>query len=102
MLEIHKQTLAEEDLIGIWLYSFETWGAAQADTYLDQLEEGISRLSENPKIGTDCSHIRPNYRRLHVQHHMVYYVVSSSRIDIIRVLHERMDPDRHLDSDDLM
>jgi plasmid stabilization system protein ParE len=31
MLEIFKQTLAEEDLIDIWFYSFEQWGAAQAD-----------------------------------------------------------------------
>ena len=28
---------AEEDLRGIWDYSFETWGAAQADLYLDRI-----------------------------------------------------------------
>ncbi|MGF1614691.1 MAG: type II toxin-antitoxin system RelE/ParE family toxin [Gammaproteobacteria bacterium] len=96
MLEIFKQTLAEEDLIDIWFYSFEQWGAAQADIYLDLLNEGIYRLAENPEIGTDCGHIRQGYRRLSVRQHMVYYRISSDRIDIIRVLHESMDADRHL------
>lgn len=96
MLEIFKQALAEEDLIGIWFYSFEQWGAAQADTYLDLLNEGIFRLAENPEIGADCGHIRPGYRHLSVRQHMVYYRIGQGRIDIIRVLHESMDADRHL------
>lgn len=58
MLEIHKQALAEEDLIGIWCYTAEKWGAAQADSYLDQLNEGIAVLAENPRIGTSCDPIR--------------------------------------------
>ena len=58
MLEIHKQALAEEDLIGIWNYTIKKWGDAQADTYLDQLNEGIAILSENPRIGISCDHIR--------------------------------------------
>ena len=28
---------AEEDLRAIWVYTFETWGADQADKYLDQI-----------------------------------------------------------------
>ncbi len=29
---------AEEDLRGIWRYTYETWGADQAEKYLDQIE----------------------------------------------------------------
>lgn len=96
MYEIHKQTAAEDDLVAIWQYSFVTWGADQADRYLDALNEGVSRLSGNPRLGADCSHIREGYRRLQVRHHLVYYRLQTDRIEIVRVLHDRMDPDRHL------
>jgi toxin ParE1/3/4 len=96
MYEIHQQTAAEDDLVAIWQYSFETWGADQADFYLDALNEGIARLADNAELGADCSHIREGYRRLHVRHHCVYYRVLAARIEIVRVLHKRMHPDQHL------
>lgn len=95
MHEIHKQTAAEDDLVDIWQYSFETWGADQADLYLDALNEGIAGLADDPRLGADCSHIRAGYRRLRIRHHIVYYREQADRIEIVRVLHERMDPDRH-------
>jgi len=96
MFEIHKQALAEQDLIDIWLYLFEKWGPVQADAYLDQLNVGLVRLADHPKLGADYSHIQPGYRRLAVEHHRVYYRIESNRIAIIRVLHESMEPERHL------
>lgn len=96
MHEIHTQVAAEEDLIGIWNYTYQTWGAAQADAYLDQLEDGITLLADNPRIGTPCDHLRPGYRRFLIKHHLVYYRLAGDRIDIIRVLHQDMDPDSHL------
>ncbi len=96
MLEIHKQTLAEEDLIGIWCYSFEKWGAALADTYIDQQNEGIAVLAENPKIGKNCDHIRQGYRRLSVKHYIVFYRINPDQIEIVRILHGDMEPERHL------
>ncbi len=50
-----KDSAAETDLIGIWVYSFETWSAAQADPYLDALARGIGKLATDPKAsGTRC------------------------------------------------
>jgi len=96
MYEIHKQAAAEDDLVAIWRYSFKAWGADQADLYLDALNEGLAGLAENPRLGADCSRIREGYRRLHIRHHFVYYRLHAARIEIVRVLHERMDPDRNL------
>jgi toxin ParE1/3/4 len=98
MYEIHKQAAAEDDLVAIWRYSFERWGIEQADRYLDELDEGIEALAGNPRLGSDCRHIRAGYRRLRIRHHSVYYRLVSSCIEIVRVLHERMEPDRHLSS----
>ena len=44
---------AEEDLRAIWSYTYETWGAHQADRYLDQIEacSEDGALQSNP----DCA-----------------------------------------------
>jgi toxin ParE1/3/4 len=99
MIEIYKKSLAEEDLIEIWLYTFEKWGAKQADTYLDQLNSGFCLLSENPKIGKNCAAIRKGYRRFQIKNHIVYYLLKSDRIDIIRVLHESMEPELYFENE---
>jgi toxin ParE1/3/4 len=91
---IRKSGLAESDLVGIWEYSFEVWDAAQADRYLDELEEAIRLLIDNPELGVNRDFVRKEY--LFVNRHAIYYIVTSAEIYIVRVLHEQMDPARHL------
>ena len=54
---IHKSALAELDLIGIWEYSFEQWDAAQADRYLDDLEDSIRLPADNPELGASRDYV---------------------------------------------
>lgn len=44
MRKIRKHALAEGDLIDIWQYGFEEWGAQQADKYLDELDKNFALL----------------------------------------------------------
>jgi toxin ParE1/3/4 len=97
MRKIHVQALAESDLIGIWQYSFEEWGEAQADKYLDELDSGIQSLAGNPELGIKRDYVRNGYRVLYVGSHAVYYTVTPTMIHVIRVLHGSMDPERHLE-----
>jgi toxin ParE1/3/4 len=94
---IHVRESAESDLVGIWQYSFEQWGELQADKYLDELDSGIRKLADNPESGLKRDHVRAGYRALIVGSHAVYYTVTPDTVHIIRVLHGRMDPDRHLE-----
>jgi toxin ParE1/3/4 len=94
--KIHQSTLAELDLIGIWEYTFGQWDAAQADKYLDELDSGISLLADNPELGVSREAVREGYRVLFVNSHAIYYTITASTIFIVRVLHEQMDPGRHL------
>lgn len=82
---------AESDLLGIWVYTCGEWGVDQADTYLDQLEQGMQQLINHPELGTDYSHILPGYRKLHIEHHLIFYQAVKSELLIVRVLHEDMD-----------
>ena len=96
MLEIVKRPRAKEDLKGIWRYSFNEWGENQADKYLAEIEARIEKLRKNPKLGRPREEVRAGYRSLRINQHIVYYVFTPSVIRIVRVLHARMDPDRHL------
>lgn len=93
---ILHSVLAEGDLIDIWMYSFEQWDATQADKYLEELNEGIQSLADNPQLGTRRDYVREGYRVLFVNRHAIYYTATRSAIRIVRVLHEEMDPARHL------
>ena len=94
---IHVNESAESDLIGIWRYTCEQWGELQADKYLDELDSGIRKLADNPESGMRRDFVREGYRVLFVGSHAVYYTVTPDTVHIIRVLHGRMDPDRHLE-----
>lgn len=96
MRRIRKHALAESDLMSIWQYTFGQWDAVQADKYLDELNDGIQQLADNPEMGVKRDYVREGYRVLFVNSHAVYYTVTTSAIHIIRVLHGQMDPGRHL------
>ena len=91
MLKIHKQALAEKDLINIWLYSYENWGEPQADKYHDQLDAAFTLIAENPAIGAACDDVREGYRKYTVNRHLIMYRTSKTTLYIIRVLGEEMD-----------
>ncbi len=96
MVIIVKSPAAEIDLEKIWLYSFEQWNEGQADRYYDALLEGINRLVDNPMLGKSRQHVRQGYRSLQINRHVIYYRQQGDTIDIVRVLHERMIPEKYL------
>jgi toxin ParE1/3/4 len=87
---------ADRDLIEIYLYSHRQFGEAQADAYLLSLEACFSRLAQSPRLGRSAEHLRPGYFRFEHASHTIFYTLLDEGIRVVRVLHERMDPDRHL------
>ena len=87
---------AKRDLEAIWLYTLEEWGLKQANRYTDELTDAFAQLAARPKLGTACDHIRKGYSRSRVGRHVVYYRVTDYGIAVIRILHDRMLPMRHL------
>lgn len=96
MRHIYKTRDAEIDLEDIWLYSFEQWNEEQADRYYDQILDGIEQLIDNPEMGKSRATIRSGYRSIQVNSHIIYYRIEDDTIRVIRVLHERMLPAKHL------
>ncbi|MEP7453226.1 type II toxin-antitoxin system RelE/ParE family toxin [Phyllobacterium sp. SB3] len=87
--------LAENDLENIWLYTFENWSAKQADTYHITIIESFSALAKARRTGCPVD-IREGYFKHAVGSHVIYYKLLDAEIAIIRVLHQRMDVNRHL------
>ena len=96
MLKIHKQHLAEQDLIQIWLYSFENWGLMQADNYLDKIGNTLELIANNPEIGVNINRIRNGYNKYQINQHIIFYRFNKTRLNIIRVLGNDMDYKQHL------
>lgn len=89
---------AADDLENIWFYTFENWSIEQADRYFNLLMDEIEFLSEKPYSGKDYSILRKGYFRSKVKSHFIFYKISknSGDIEIIRILHQRMDIDDRL------
>lgn len=88
---------AQADLEQIWDYTYDRWGVDQAEAYLRELQHAIDRAAANPRIGRTCDEIRPGYRKLAAGSHTLFYrMAAEDVIDVVRVLHQRMDVDRHL------
>lgn len=87
---------AQRDLSGIWAYSEERWGVSQAEKYLLEIRAAIERLADDPHRGRACDEIREGYRRYGIGSHLIFYVEGSVGVDVVRILHQRMDPTRNL------
>lgn len=89
---------AVADLKDIGRYTQSRWGREQRNKYLGELNESFLALARDPAKGKDSGHIRQGYRRYFVGRHVIYYrYLAAGRIEIVRILHDRMDPDRHFD-----
>lgn len=88
--------LARADLRNIYEYGVNNWGTTQASNYLDNIKEHFWRLTEHPKIGLDRIELFPGIRSCPVDRHILFYRIQNSQLEIIRILHARQDPFRHI------
>ncbi|HEY1710858.1 MAG TPA: type II toxin-antitoxin system RelE/ParE family toxin [Rhizomicrobium sp.] len=87
---------ARSDIAEIWDYSVAQWNVEQADRDLRDLQRGFETIAAQPRIGRACDEIRPGYFKLPVASHVIFYRMVKQKVDIVRVLHRRMDYARRL------
>jgi len=88
---------ARRDLADIWRFTNGRWGEAQADAYVRQIAECCQRLSEGALVGADAASIRPGYWKFRVGSHVLFYRMPAvHRLELVRILHQRMDITAHL------
>jgi toxin ParE1/3/4 len=82
----------------VWVYSAEQWGPDQADRYVDTLLKRFQWLAENRSLWQTRPEIFADIHSFPEQRHVIYLRELGSGtkgIEILRVLHGRMDPMRH-------
>ena len=106
--------LAGGDLAHILATSEERWGTEGRRRYAAILAAAMRRVAADPNgpAMRDRAELSPGIRSFHVRHarndnpeakvrrpvHVLYYrTVALDLIEIVRVLHERMEPSRHVD-----
>jgi toxin ParE1/3/4 len=87
---------AKADLDEIWDFTVRTWGEQQAEDYIRLLVGAIETVAENPRKGRACGEIRKDYRKYLAGSHMIFFRKIKSGIDVVRILHGRMDFGQHL------
>jgi len=75
----------------IWLYASDKWSLEQSDRYFAPIFEEIRFICSKPNSGKKMDHVRTGYRAAKVKSHLIFYKVENETIQIIRILHERMD-----------
>ncbi len=88
---------AKDDLVGIARYTEKTWGREQRWLYLKKLDSMFYTLADNYELGIPCDDVRAGYIKKQLGSHLIFYRLgTTSKIEIIRVLHKRMDVALHL------
>jgi len=88
---------AMADLMEIGRYTQERWGIEQRNKYLTLIDACFQQLAENPARGKDCCDISKGYRKINVGSHVIFYRQrNKNSIEIVRVLHGRMDIETNL------
>lgn len=87
---------ADRDLEGIARTSAQQWGFSRAEAYLSSLHRAFEIIAQFPDVGRDASGLRPGYLRFEHERHSVFYRRAKGGVLVVRVLHVRMQPQKHL------
>ena len=97
MAKIRLSRKAVADLDGIWDYTVETWSEDQAVVYYRQIYTTIQGLNNLPVFLEKEYNVKPGLFGFKFGHHIVFYKKhKDGSIWVDRILHEKMDYQRHL------
>ena len=88
---------ARSDLDGIWEYTFHKWSKEQADRYYSLIMNEVAFISDNITSGKPMNHVKKGYFATYVKSHMILFKRNEEIVEIIRVLHQRMDIESIID-----
>ena len=95
-LQLVISPAAQDDLRKVYRYGVGMWGETQASIYLDGFKKQFSLLTEQPFIGIARHNIARHLRSLSLPTHLIFYRHTNNQVEIVRILHERQDPERQL------
>ena len=86
--------VARQDLQKLFQYGCLNWGSMRARQYIARFKTGLLRLHQSPHIGIKRDDLLKDLCVLPVEKHYIFYQLVENKIEIIRILHARLDPQR--------
>lgn len=97
MAEYKLTEKAVRDLGKIWNYTVDTWSETQADKYFNMLLDSCQDIADGKVKGKNYEGIFPGLLAIKTGKHIIFYrQMKKDRIEIARILHERMDLKRRI------
>ncbi len=88
---------AVDDLLKIWDYTYKVWSEAQADKYYYRLLDSFQEVADGKISGKNYNEISADIYGFRSGQHIIFYrKLRDNRIEITRVLHNRMDLKSHI------
>lgn len=87
---------ARQDFVDILRYTGETWGESQLLAYRDKINDALTAIAQNPKLGHDRFDLPSTHLAYLVGSHIIVYRIIGDSIGIVRVLHQRMSVAKHI------
>lgn len=88
---------ARADLDAIWDYTVTQWGVTQAERYVGGIRDVCAALAAGVFHDRDAGHVRPGLRKAPVGSHVLFFRRrDDGAVEVLRILHRRMDVDRQL------
>jgi toxin ParE1/3/4 len=87
---------AQADIDEIWDYTADRWDIDQADHYVGEIRRAVETVADDPRKGRPCDHLRVGYRKYPIGAHVLFFRLVTDGIEVVRILHQRMDFERHL------
>ncbi len=87
---------AQADVEHIWDYTADRWGLDQAERYVRDIGDACQELASGSRQSRAVD-IREGYRKALVGSHLLFFKSDDEgQIVIVRILHQKMDTNRHL------
>jgi toxin ParE1/3/4 len=96
MSQVILSPQAKAGLSAIWDYSLAEWGVDQAEKYVRELWTVLQAQVLGASTSVDIGDVRRGYRKVRSGFHVIFFKLTEDGLDVIRILHQRMDFERHL------
>ena len=95
MARFRLSVRAAADMDGIADYTILKFGIQQARRYRDGLENAFQMLAEDRLRSRTAEELTPHLRRANYESHVIFFMRDKAGIFIVRILHQRMEFERH-------
>jgi len=96
MMELFLSPAALSDLQSISSHTLQVWGEEQEIRYLEAVWQALGKIRDQPESGKLRTDLFDGCRSVRSGKHVIFFITTSTTVEVVRVLHAAMDFPSHL------